>query len=379
MVGYFHQARRKLKQHRRVSAHEQDEAANAALPMATPQQQVGELQRLIGNRVVHRMAAAGALQRVIAGYKKGKNIHGNARIMRGLTKTQRIEINRLHARKTLYTTNAARKKVGAGPVMPMVRKPGSLPFAFRYDKNGQLTMRPIARGAGGSVTYPVGGLKNQYMKNKYGRSMRRVYALGIGKDDLPKEEKRKVTQTTVMDGISPNAAARALKYACPTEKSWEWLHMVAFSIGQTHVGDLSKSSKSLIKRTGQRQQISENLVLGTAAANTEMLSYETRIKEQLQQNSHLRLYLTVMADKTDETVENVTIPVARRISYHFYFQTGDNTYTAPVIVEFDTRSHHKPSTKSFEQVVNELKEALKHTTTLKEPLEGPKTDGMYKF
>jgi hypothetical protein len=334
-------------------------------------------QELIAHELTHvvqqkgHLSFAPPIQRLIESYQPGK-LRTNYKVMAGLNQQQMDNIQNLHddPSKT-YIINEARQLVGAAPLDTSTDTSYVPPFPFRYNPNGGTTMEMVTSGMGGLVQYPSEGIPHTEDTNN-----QMSFAVGHGYGDLPTGSKRNITQTKVMDNISPNEAANKLGFKCPTPLSWEWLHLVAFSIGQTHVGDLSQTSQDLIQRTNQPQQIRENLVLGTAAANTEMLSYETKIKRLLTKNQAWKLNLVAIASKTDFTVNTISIPVATRISYHFYFETGSNTYTPPVIVEFDTQSHDKPATKSFETVCKELDDTLKNHVTLKEPLKGISTDAM---
>jgi hypothetical protein len=168
-----------------------------------------------------------------------------------------------------------------------------------------------------------------------------------------------------MDAVSPNAAAHALGLPAPNNRAWEWLHLVAFSIRQTHIDAPSAQSMNLIQRTGQPQQIRENLVLGTAAANTAMLSYETAIKTIMRHDPSLKLDLFVAAHKEDRIATNtrgqqVAVPVATRIDYHFMFRAADGRVTPPVILAFDTMDHRPPPRSEYGEVVTALAQHLQH-------------------
>lgn len=221
------------------------------------------------------------------------------------------------------------------------------PFAFRYSIDGPPVMTTLLAAPGGLVQYPAGGLPSA------GDAWRVLLVKNAAAADLPTETHRAIGQSAVM-GIGPNDAARLLRLA---HGAWEWLHLVAFSIAPTHVDALSAKSMTTIDRTGQPQQISENLVLGTAAANTAMLSYETVIKSVLRKNPALRLDLFVSAHKRDHVVQlaagPVTVPAATRIDYHLNFRNGELA-SAPVVLAFDSRSHHRPSQAEYAAVEEAL-------------------------
>ncbi|MCU0466834.1 MAG: hypothetical protein MUF38_19995, partial [Anaerolineae bacterium] len=350
---------------------------------SAPLNAVIQLQRSIGNRatrqLLQRLSQTGdnRLQRLIIGYKSGRTIAKNTIVMKGLNEQQREQIQQLHHDDgNSYTIDQARQIVGAAPMDSGGSTSNSMtpPFPFRYDKKGGQTMETISSGMGGLVHYPMGG-----MPDTSETIPQMSFSLGQTYGDLPQTSKRNVTQSRVMENVSPNRAAEELGFPCPHNRAWEWLHLVAFSIGETHVPDLSSRSEALLERTNQPQQIRENLVLGTAAANTEMLSYETGLKRKMKESPNLKLNLVVIAMKEDMDVFGKTIPVATSIKYHFYFETAPNTYTAPVIIEFDTMNHTKPATMSFEQVVNALGESLQQTKNVPEGVHGPSTSGMYSF
>jgi hypothetical protein len=204
-------------------------------------------------------------------------------------------------------------------------------------------------------------------------------AKDISHGDMPTGGKRKVTQVKVME-ISPNVAAQALNLSNPQFPYWEWLHMIAFSIKPTHVDSLSEESSDLLERTNQPQQISENLVLGTSAGNTEMLSWETGIKAAAK-HYKLSLQLVVMPIIVNHTVSNngeaINIPVCHRMKYHFQFANqATKQVSSAFIVEFDTLSHTKPSSKSFQDIMSALKSDVESMTTLTTLPIGIRTDMM---
>lgn len=355
-------------------------------PLASPaldSHAVVQLQRLIGNRAVSRMvrpqasASQGTVQRVIKGLRAGKAVRSNARVLRGLTHAQISQIQALHRRSKEYTVRKARLKVGASPLPPKLttfRK--GRPFPFRYNSDGKNTMDTVSSGPPGFVQIPVGG-----MPEAESSGFQVSFSINTDFGSLPRDEERKVDQTTIMDSVSPNDAARQLNLQFDGDKSWEWLHLVAFTIGETHVNGLSKDSIKLIERTNQPQQIRENLVLGSAAANTEMLSFEAKIKDVLVKNPTWKLNLIVFAGKDDRPVLNkkgrsVTIPVANVIHYHFNFETAPNSYTPPIVIAFNPQAITNPASKSYDEVVREIDAVVSQSVQLKEPLRGPSTSGL---
>jgi hypothetical protein len=278
------------------------------------------------------------------------------------------------------------------PCAPAVRAPGRqggalsgtiqrfgktpLPFAFRYDRTSTSSTMTEEKLTGGFISRPIGSMpywQQEPMASKI------AVAKDITHSDMPTGEKRKTTQVKIME-ISPNEAAKALKLTKPEYPNWEWLHMIAFSIKPTHVDSLSEESSSLLKRTGQPQQISENLVLGTSASNTEMLSWETGIKAAAKRYK-LSLQLVAMPVFMKHTVDadgdEITIPVCHRMKYHFQFaDQATKKVSSAFIVEFDTLSHTKPSSKSFQDILNTLESEIGNMTTVATLPLGIRTDAM---
>jgi len=229
---------------------------------------------------------------------------------------------------------------------------------------------------GGFISRPIGSMpywQQDPMEYKVSAAKDIIY------DDMPTGEKRKTTQVSIME-ISPNAAAQTLGLPMAYYPNWEWLHMIAFSIKPTHVDSLSEESSSLLERTGQPQQIRENLVLGTAASNTEMLSWETGIKAAAK-HYKLSLQLVAMPIIVNSTVYNngeaINIPVCHRMKYHFQFRDpATNKISSAFIVEFDTLSHTKPSSESFQNILKRLDYEIQNMTTLTTLPIGIRTDAM---
>jgi hypothetical protein len=220
------------------------------------------------------------------------------------------------------------------------------PFPFRY-VGKQNAMSTVTDSGGGFVQYPSTGLPEQVGEHNQG-------SIAVGRDIQSAQHgsHRAITQSAVMNKISPNVAAKELGLH---PGAYEWLHLVAFSIKQTHVSSLSAQSMQLIKRTDQPQQIQENLVLGTAGANTAMLTYETLIKDVLRSNPMWSVDLFVNANIIHRTVHGVTIPVANRIDFHFQFRTDSGEITPPVILAFDPKNPAAPTLQEYSTVVGNLK------------------------
>ncbi len=319
-------------------------------------------------------------QRVIKPYKS-KKLRGDSNVLKGLTEEQIEEIQNLHSEEKVYSIDEARELVGAKSLEKSKKRDlngydGKLPpFVFRYDVGDEFALDLNSKEKGGIIYNP----KMEISENDEKSNWQMSFVEGSRHDDLQKGSKREISQGDVMDKTSPNKAAKQLGFDCPSKLSWEWLHLVAFSLGETHVGELSKGSKALIRRTGQPQQIRENLVLGTAAANTAMLSFETEIKEQMKQNKDLRLRLVVSARKDDMSVKNeknekVKIPVGNLIKYDFVFFDDNNKVSPPVLITFDLRDHQKPTVSEYGSVVETIQYAVDNMKKLKFPLQGINED-----
>lgn len=208
-------------------------------------------------------------------------------------------------------------------------------------------MSEAIAGPGGYVAYASAALA----PDQHGTDHQGSFVVGSRYENMQQGSKRNVTQSAVM-GISPNVAAQKLRLG---QGAWEWLHMVAFSIRQTHISSMSAASLAMFTRTGQPQQISENLVLGSAGANTAMLTYETLIKNVMREQPGWRLNLSVQADVKRPTVGGVTIPVAQSIAFDFFFITADDKVTPPVVLRFNSLSLSAPSQQEYANVVQGLK------------------------
>ena len=179
--------------------------------------------------------------------------------------------------------------------------------------------------------------------------------------DLTQGSDRVIGQIEVMGGVSPNVAAKSL--GLPTGR-WEWLHLVAFSIGVTHADNLSAHSWKLIERSDRPTQIPENLVLGTHETNTVMLTYETIIKDILREHQDWKLELWVGGHIEKRPMGGHIIPVGTRIDYHFLFKTSHGRVSRPFIVTFDPLSHSQPPQSEYDQMRQSLlRDVAEDTTT----------------
>lgn len=305
-------------------------------------------------------------QLLIEGYKPGK-LQARFTVMSGLDDQQMKKMQELHNLPNKISREDARKMVGAAAQDGQSSSGMSVPFPFRYNKSGEHAMETFQNDGGGFVQYPSTGLPGL---QGHGNQMSLVS--GSAYDDLQKGSKRNVTQSAVMGNVSPNAAAKALKLG---DGAWEWLHLVAFSIKQTHVSSVSAQSLKLMDRTNQPQQIRENLVLGSAGANTAMLTYESLIKNFMKERPNWTLDLFVSADIKHAKVDGVTIPVANRIDYHFQFRTEDGEVTPPVILAFSPLDPTKPTLEEFASVVENLQKFLESHPVKVEDFKGMQTDG----
>lgn len=290
------------------------------------------------------------IQRVINGYKPGK-LRSNYKVMKDLNSEQMKSVQQMHEDlDRTYALNEARQLVGAQPIDD-VRTGHSAPFPWRYSGTDDY-MDTNTNNSGGFVQYPSSGLPEHL-----GEYQQTSLVSGSAYQDLQQGSKRAITQTSVMGNISPNVAAQTL---CLPEGAWEWLHLVAFSIKQTHIDSLSVQSMNLIKRTNQPQQIRENLVLGSAGANTAMLTYESLIKSFMRKRPAwaLDLYVNADVDVVYLPVKGLSIPVAKRIDYHFQFRTDKGEVTPPVILAFNPMDIMAPSLSEYGRVTEMLRKFL---------------------
>jgi hypothetical protein len=235
-----------------------------------------------------------------------------------------------------------------------------LPFAFRYEKKKTKKTLQIINRVGGFVIKPI---SDRSLSSGLNLSPQIALAFGRRYKDMPTGVKRAISQVDVMGGLSPNKAASALDLEKPFFPNWEWLHLVAYSISPTHIPKLSTTSRRLIRSTDQVQQIRENLVLGSAAANTEMLTWETLIKNATKNDPRLTVSLFCSATVSHEevTIGRTTyqLSLCHRIQYHFQFiNQRHGKVSVPFIIEIDPQSHSRPSSMSFEEATTLINEAL---------------------
>lgn len=345
------------------------------------------------------------IQRKIEGYK-GKTLRKDAKVLQGLNPSQIEEMQRIHREEADISQDDARIAVGALP-LPKGSESGNAPFPWRWDQSqgGKGHLGTPMNSSGGFVQnsasfdspspfggfssynfgvryegpesgdfFPVQEDENSQMTDiddtdmditplPYDGPMPQISAvLGSSYGDLSSTSKRAVTQSSVMDNVSPNKAANALGFPNQGGRGWEWLHLVAFSIQQTHVGAISQTSLALMDHTRQPQQIRENLVLGSAESNTAMLAFESHIKQLMAKDRSLQLNLFVAADKADRQVviegRQKVVPVATRIRYHFNFTKAPNLVSAPVLVDFDPQNRAKPCTHEYAATLENLRNVI---------------------
>ncbi len=225
-----------------------------------------------------------------------------------------------------------------------------VPFPFRFASTGSYMMHQVVNNGGGFVQYPYSGLPQAF-----GQAHQISLVSGSNFSDLQQGTQRKKSQSAVMGYISPNDAAGALGLGAG---SWEWLHLVAFSIRETHVSSITVNSRNLIERTNQPQQIQENLVLGSVGANTAMLTYETMIKNTMRIRPSWKLDLFVAADIEQMDFNGRKIPVANRIDFHFQFRTEQDNVMPPVILAFNPKDPKAPTRQEFQNVTASLERFL---------------------
>lgn len=342
-------------------------------------------------RMSARVATAGPprpampVQRLIIGHDAGP-LPPSAPVLAGLTAAQQARVQAMHGHARTYKPETARadalRRFPAGAAAAAAASSSSSasslhtpPFPFRFSSHGAATMSTVSSGAGGFVHYPAAGLPER--KEAEDEPMIAV-AAHSGFSALPTSSHRGVTQSAVWGGISPNDAARELGLSCPLRLSWEWLHLIAFSISPTHVNEYpSAESIRLLNRTYQPQQIRENLVLGSAAANTQMLMFETRLKDIMRAHRGWELQLWCAADVERRTVHGVVIPLARLITYTFQFRVpSEGRISPPIILAFDTQSHDRPTRDEYSKNVDVLNELHRNLITPPNMPVGMSTSGM---
>jgi hypothetical protein len=201
-------------------------------------------------------------------------------------------------------------------------------------------------------------------------------AIGIDSDDLTSGSKRERDQGRIMGDLSDTErtlSATKVAQAITEEGiaklpggNWEWLHLVAFSIGPNKVLGLSDASSTWLESHEQTAQISENLILGTKEANSAMLTFETALKNLLvKYECEVNLVVLCMVQKIKLKKFSADIPVANELKFEYQFvfrpQNGDTVlYTSPASITFSLISHQPPSFGEFEKFYGECE---KHFAT----------------
>ncbi|PUZ22120.1 hypothetical protein GA0116948_11161 [Chitinophaga costaii] len=125
---------------------------------------------------------------------------------------------------------------------------------------------------------------------------------------------RRPSQDALMAKNSANAIANAAYGQGMSDvRAFEWLHLIAFSFG---LGTADKLETA---------QIADNLVLGTAAANSQMLIYEASIKSIIQADPQLLAEVSVLV-KHQKIKDNLYARwLVSEISYHITFLKNNQT------------------------------------------------------
>ena len=131
---------------------------------------------------------------------------------------------------------------------------------------------------------------------------------------------RSVDQGVVM-GASAGDAAQSAGFARNEGKGWEWLHLIAHSMGGMQV---------------KGPQVAENLVAGTSECNSQMIVVEEFLKDYVTTNEG-RAALVVQAEMFDARRH-----IGRTIVYDFEFYNSKNEPVAVYHYRFDALSRRQP-------------------------------------
>jgi hypothetical protein len=154
----------------------------------------------------------------------------------------------------------------------------------------------------------------KFFENPFGSYKKNVFThqvIRTGDLKAWRNIKRSPQQYTVMNNNSATDIAVALGLPNPQEGkyqlSYEWLHLIAYSMGPA--------------KYQQTPQNSENLVLGTTACNTMMMAYENLIKSQVKKEDYLEINVKktlVYLGKTKNKKKDVYASwLASRIEYTY--------------------------------------------------------------
>jgi hypothetical protein len=134
--------------------------------------------------------------------------------------------------------------------------------------------------------------------------------------------KRSKQQHEVMGGSAGDAAENA-GFLKSEGQGWEWLHMIAHSMGGI---------------TALGPQVPENLVAGTSEANSQMIVVEEWIKDAvIRSGGHATLYVGVDMFDTERHI-------GKRIVYDAEFYNAEAQATTVYHFEFDPLSRRQPLT-----------------------------------
>lgn len=154
------------------------------------------------------------------------------------------------------------------------------------------------------------------------KEVKSVTNSGITKDQVDSwsGKKREIDQSVVM-GMSAGEAAANAGFDPKEGKGWEWLHLIAHSMGGVEL---------------KGPQISGNLVAGTSECNTQMIVVEEFLKDVVQKTSG-KAKLSVMAKLLDEERH-----IGEFIQYDFVMYGKDGTPLAVYTWRFDCLSRTQP-------------------------------------
>lgn len=131
---------------------------------------------------------------------------------------------------------------------------------------------------------------------------------------------RSVDQGVVM-GASAGDAAQSAGFARNEGKGWEWLHLIAHSMGGMQV---------------KGPQVAENLVAGTSECNSQMIVVEEFLKDYVNTNKG-RAALEVQAEMFDAQRH-----IGHTIVYDFEFYNRENLPVAVYHYSFNALSRRQP-------------------------------------
>ena len=160
---------------------------------------------------------------------------------------------------------------------------------------------------------------------KYGRSLAIDPALLLSWANTRKSSQ---SQTSVMGQSAAKVAANA-GYPVSDPRQWEWLHMIAYSLGGLE---------------GVQPQRPENLVVGTAECNTQMIVAEEMIKSIVKKNASEATQANQLVVSLEAWVRMADVPrhIAQRIGYTFKLADATGAGLMSMNFSFDALSRVKP-------------------------------------